>query len=41
MSLYTDLLALIVLLLILFFLRARHAGQGMHLWFAGMLLLLG
>lgn len=41
MSLYTDLLALVVLLLILFFLRSRHPGRGMHLWFAGMLLLLG
>lgn len=41
MSLYTDLLALVVLLLILFFLRRRHTGEGMHLWFAGMLLLLG
>ena len=41
MNLVTDLLALCVLLVILFFLRSRHTGQGMHLWFAGLLLLWG
>ena len=41
MALLPDFLALCVLLLILYYLRRRHAGDDVHLWFAGLLLLLG
>ena len=36
-----DLFALCVLLIILYFLRGRHTGEDVHLWFIGLLLLLG
>ena len=41
MGLLPDLFGLCVILVILHFLRIRHAGEDVHLWFTGLMLLLG